>query len=98
VPSARPPDGLPAWAGRYAQKWTQATLAAYGTTCHLCRRPGANTADHMQPRSKGGPDSLGNLRPAHHGCNSLRGDTPIGEWFARHPVPRREPLPPSRDW
>jgi 5-methylcytosine-specific restriction endonuclease McrA len=98
VPSARPPDGLPAWAGRYAQKWTQATLAAYGTTCHLCRRPGANTADHMQPRSKGGPDSLGNLRPAHHVCNSLRGDMPLGEWFTRHPTPRREPLPPSRDW
>lgn len=96
--SARPPAGLPVWAGRYAQKWTAATLAAHGTICHLCRQDGATTADHVQPRSKGGLDTLTNLRPAHHGCNSLRGDMPLTEWFTRHPVPRRQALPPSRDW
>jgi 5-methylcytosine-specific restriction endonuclease McrA len=98
VPSARPPAGLPAWGGRYAQQWTAATLATYGTTCHLCRQPGADSADHLTPRSKGGTDTLANLRPAHHGCNSLRGDLDLPSWFAAHPVPRAEPLPPSRDW
>jgi 5-methylcytosine-specific restriction endonuclease McrA len=98
VPSARAPQGLPVWAGRYAQRLTAHTLATYGRTCHLCRQPGADTADHLQPRSKGGNDSLGNLRPAHQGCNSLRGDMALTDWFARHPVPRAEALPPSRNW
>jgi len=98
VPSAHPPAGLPVWGGRYAQQWTAATLAAYGDTCHLCRRPGADSADHLQPRSKGGRDSLSNLRPAHQGCNSARGDMPLHEWFARHPIPRRPALAPSREW
>lgn len=98
MPSARPAAGLPVWGGRYAQKWTAVTLATYGDRCHLCRQTGADTADHLTPRSKGGLDTLTNLRPAHHGCNSQRGDLPLGEWFALHPVPRREPLAPSRQW
>lgn len=96
--SARPPGGLPPWSGRYAMKWTAATLATHGRTCHLCRQPGADTADHVIPRSKGGPDSLANLRPAHHGCNVKRQAMPLHRWFALHPVPRREPLTPSRKW
>jgi len=98
VPSAVPPPGLPAWAGRYAQRKTTACLVVYGTTCHLCRVEGADTADHLIPRSKGGSDDLRNLRPAHHGCNSLRGDMSLADWFARHPVPHRAVLPPSRKW
>jgi len=98
VGSAQRPAGLPTWGGRYAQRLTAATLATHGTICHLCRTDGADTADHLQPRSKGGTDDLANLRPAHHGCNSLRGDLTLGEWFARHPVPRREALEPSRVW
>lgn len=98
MPSARRPTGLPVWGGRYAQRLTAETLAVKGTTCHLCRRPGADTADHLIPRSKGGTDSLDNRAPAHHACNSARGDLPLDEWFARHPVPRRAALPPSREW
>ena len=93
VASARPPAGLPAWSGRYAQKWTAATLATHGTICHLCRSGGADTADHVQPRSKGGPDSLANLRPAHHGCNSLRGDMPLSRLV--RPPPRPPPPDPA---
>jgi 5-methylcytosine-specific restriction endonuclease McrA len=96
--SARPPVGMRPWKGRYSQQWAAATLAAYGTTCHLCRRPGADTADHLTPRARGGLDTLANLRPAHHGCNSKRGVMSLAEWFARHPVPRRDPLAPSRQW
>jgi 5-methylcytosine-specific restriction endonuclease McrA len=98
VPSSRPPAGLPVWGGRYAQRLTTATLAAKGTRCHLCRKPGADSADHITPRSKGGGDDLANLAPAHQGCNSLRGDLDLDQWFARHPVPRRPSLAPSRQW
>lgn len=98
MPSATPPPGLPAWGGRYAQRLTAATLTLKGTICHLCRRAGADTADHIIPRSKGGNDNLSNLAPAHHGCNSLRGDMDLCGWFARHPVPRRPAPAPSRQW
>jgi 5-methylcytosine-specific restriction endonuclease McrA len=86
------------WEGRYRRQWTAAVLAAYGDTCHLCRQDGADSADHLTPRSRGGLDTLANLRPAHHGCNSARGVLSLAEWFARHPAPRRDPLPPSRQW
>jgi 5-methylcytosine-specific restriction endonuclease McrA len=98
MPSARPPAGLPVWGGRYAQRLTAATLALKGRTCWLCRKPGANSADHRIPRSKGGSDELENLEPAHQACNSLRGDQDLEQWFAENPVPRREALPPSRQW
>jgi 5-methylcytosine-specific restriction endonuclease McrA len=98
MPSARQPAGMRPWSGRYARQWTAATLARWGTVCHLCRTDGADSADHLIPRSKGGPDSLDNLRPAHHGCNSARGDLSLAEWFALHPIPRREALAPSREW
>ena len=65
---------LPCWAGRYAQATTRMVIATYGTVCHICRRPGATSADHVLPRSRGGTDAIGNLRPAHRRCNSRRGD------------------------
>lgn len=65
--------GTSAWGGTLAAKLTRATLAEYGNRCHLCGLPGATTADHLVPRSKGGSDELANLRPAHGKCNSARG-------------------------
>lgn len=52
--------------------------------CWLCGRefdwsitdyqaPRAFTADHLEPLARGGR-LLGELRPAHRGCNSRRGD------------------------
>lgn len=98
MPSARRPAGLPVWGGRYAQRLTALCLAHWGTLCHLCRRDGADTADHLIPRSKGGPDALANLRPSHKVCNSARGDMDLADWFARNPVPHRPVLAPSREW
>lgn len=97
--SARRPAGLPTWSGRYARRLTGETLARWGRECYLCKQPGATTADHLIPRSKGGNDSVEtNLRPAHHGCNVVRGDRDLAEWFAKHPVRRRPQLDPSRQW
>lgn len=77
---------------------TALTLTTYGRTCHLCRGEGADSADHLIPRSKGGANELYNLRPAHRACNTARGDMELAQWFARNPVPHRDPLPPSREW
>lgn len=99
MPSARPPAGLPSWGGRYAVRKTAECLAWWGNRCHLCSDPApATTADHVTPRSKGGTDELSNLRPAHHSCNSARGDLWLWEWFALHPLPAQPALPPSRNW
>ncbi|WP_349018432.1 HNH endonuclease [Corynebacterium accolens] len=85
------------WSGRYAQRLVKATIARHGDVCHLCGHRGATTADHVVPRSRGGDDSLDNLRPAHASCNSSRGNMPIDEWHRRHPK-KSNRVAPSRDW
>lgn len=84
------------WSGRSAQRMVALVLATYGTTCHLCGRPGADTADHVVAQVHGGEHSLDNLRPAHGPCNYSRGSMSLAEWFDRHPL--HAPPPPSRDW
>lgn len=64
---------LPCWRGAYAARVTAAVLATQGRVCWLCGRAGADTADHIVPRSRGGSDDA--LRPAHRSCNSRRGTT-----------------------
>jgi len=65
--------------------WTiEQALELYGTQCHICNKdidltapiqvgaPGWETAlhlDHLIPLSKGGADTLENVRPAHAQCN-----------------------------
>lgn len=87
--------------GRKRQRTVALVLATYGTGCHLCGQAGADSADHVVPRSKGGPLwDLDNLRPAHLSCNKARGALDLDEWFTRHPLPDpdRPPLAPSRKW
>lgn len=86
------------WGGRVAQRLVLLTLATYGTRCHLCGQDGANSADHLIPRSRGGLDLLENLRPAHRSCNYARGDMPLDRWFAAHPLPVTTSAAPSRRW
>jgi 5-methylcytosine-specific restriction endonuclease McrA len=88
------------WENNSRQRYRliDACLARYGTVCHLCRRAEATTADHLIPRSAGGANTLDNLRPACGPCNTARGGMPLTVWFAKHPVPRTQPLPPSRQW
>lgn len=45
--------------------------------CHLCGKPGADTADHLVPWSLGGTDHDTNLAAAHVDCNRRRGNRPI---------------------
>jgi 5-methylcytosine-specific restriction endonuclease McrA len=70
-----------AWGGRKAQSYVEQTLATYGRVCWLCGLPGANTADHIIPRSKGGAVyDLRNLGPAHKPCNESRGNRPAATY------------------
>lgn len=67
-------------------------LKKYGTSCHLCNlsidltanrragKPGWENGlhiDHVIPLSKGGPDTLENVRPSHGICNIARSNTAI---------------------
>jgi 5-methylcytosine-specific restriction endonuclease McrA len=52
-------------------------LSTYGDRCVHCGLAGADTVEHVQPRSLGGTDALENLRPAHGSCNSRRGTDPM---------------------
>lgn len=83
---------------RQRARLTAQVLATYGTVCHLCRTEGATTADHLIPRTAGGPNTLANCRPAHRDCNVKRGSMPLTIWFAKYPVPRATALAPSREW
>ncbi|GAB2558727.1 HNH endonuclease [Leucobacter ruminantium] len=66
------------WGGRRAQAYTAEVLETYGTICRLCGLDGADTADHIVPRSKGGDlYDITNGRPAHLSCNSSRGNRDV---------------------
>jgi 5-methylcytosine-specific restriction endonuclease McrA len=72
---ADPAAPIEKWGGRKAQQFVRATLATYGTVCWLCGLPGATSADHIIPRSKGGAVyNLANLGPTHTRCNESRGN------------------------
>lgn len=68
----------PGWGGRKAQEYTARVLEEYGTICRLCGLDGADTADHIVPRSKGGDlYDITNGRPAHGSCNYSRGNRDV---------------------
>lgn len=87
--------------GRAAMAFRDLVVATYGDTCHICGRPGADTADHLVPVKYGGANTLENCRPAHRRCNSRRGapqsapPTVDDIAFFRDTPPSGTPAPPS---
>ncbi len=86
-----------AWAdGRTIHALADLVTGTYGWRCWLCSEPISPlvsrrhrrglSIDHQVPRSKGGTDAIENLRPAHLGCNSRRGNRPPAPPPARTPV------------
>lgn len=63
-------------------------IAIFGRWCHICGKPigkrSVVSVDHIIPKSEGGTNDIENLRPAHRGCNSKRGNTP---WPNPVPLP-----------
>lgn len=41
--------------------------------CALCGKGGADSADHIVPRARGGTHDMANLQAAHSWCNSRKG-------------------------
>jgi len=71
-----------------SEKYTKEDiLATWGTNCHLCKKPidlGAPRRskyglqlDHVMPISKGGHDTIANVKPAHAYCNQSKKDKVI---------------------
>lgn len=60
----------------------RALLLAPNPPCALCGLPGADSADHIIPTSKGGTAHLSNLRPTHLTCNQQRGNRAGGTYAA----------------
>ena len=58
--------------GAHYQRKRPGVLARDGYVCWLCGLPGADSVDHVIPRSRGGTDDDDNLRAAHLRCNSGR--------------------------
>ena len=92
--------GRRSWGGRKVYAFTALVLATYGTDCHLCERPGADSVDHIIPVSIDPNQewALANARPAHRSCNYSRGAMSLDEWFAKHPLLNPVELAPSREW
>ena len=75
--------GLRCWGGRYVAAVLARVLSHYGQACCHCDRPGANSVEHVVPRSAGGTDDLANLRPAHLSCNVRRGTSAMAGYGQR---------------
>jgi 5-methylcytosine-specific restriction endonuclease McrA len=65
-----------------------------GGICYLCGQPGADSADHLVPESRGGTTTLDNLAAAHLRCNQIRGTRSIEA--ARADITRTNQ--PARGW
>jgi 5-methylcytosine-specific restriction endonuclease McrA len=66
----------------YQHERNRATILAASRTCWICGHDGADQADDVTPKSRGGSSTLANLRPAHGTkpcptcgarCNQVRG-------------------------
>ena len=87
--------GLPCWSNDRAHRAlvTALVFAEYGDTCVHCGRRGADSVEHLVPRSHFGDDDLDNLRPAHLLCNQERACKPA----PGHPATITTPTT-SRRW
>nr|DAF15281.1 MAG TPA: HNH endonuclease [Caudoviricetes sp.] len=74
------------WGGHKVRQLLWQAAATWGTRCAICGQPVdmslrypdplSPTVEHVTPRSRGGTDSLANLRVAHHTCNVRKGNRP----------------------
>jgi predicted nucleic acid-binding Zn ribbon protein len=76
-------------AGSYGEfRWADfmRIAAKFDYTCAYCERPPlageSLEPDHVVPLSKGGPNTVANLLPSCHSCNSGKRDRTLTEWAA----------------
>jgi len=72
---------MPKRTGRPWQRKKARIIRRDNGICHLCDRPGADSADHLIPAEDGGPEAEWNLKAVHHDvfpkCNRLRGSRSV---------------------
>lgn len=80
-PGALAEPGAPSeWGGRRVATFTRRVLEVYGVRCWICGLPGADSVDHVIPRSLGGAVwDIENAAPAHRRCNYARGNRAIDD-------------------
>lgn len=81
--------------GRLPTNWRTeirpTVFATYGTSCHVCGRPGADEVDHLNP---GDDHSLANLRPIHRQpCHARKSASEGGRAHAARQKLRYRPQP-----
>jgi 5-methylcytosine-specific restriction endonuclease McrA len=67
----------------------QRVLQRDKNVCYLCEKKidlRDASVDHVIPKSKGGTNSMGNLRAAHKDCNFLKGDMSLDDYRKLYPV------------
>lgn len=82
--------------GVHHENWTEQQLIdTYGTDCYICNKVVDFTAprkgegsdfsswpDHVIPISRGGEDTIRNVRPCHRKCNEYKGKKTYDEYMA----------------
>lgn len=76
-------------AGAYSGLWPTIRTAVLNRDGRRCRYCGnrADTADHVLPRTRGGPTTLDNLVAACNPCNRSKKDRTLAEWVATGSAP-----------
>lgn len=90
------PNGL----GRPWRRTVARVIRRDAGICWICGQPGADTADHVIPRAQGGPDTMDNLRAAHHNvppyCNRVKGNRTLE--YAVQAIALNTDDPDDWDW
>jgi 5-methylcytosine-specific restriction endonuclease McrA len=64
-------DGIDRAYGSQAwRKLAAAVIVRDRGICHICGKPGADTAHHLVEKRRGGTDAPANLRAVHRGCHN----------------------------
>lgn len=92
---------MPARTGRPWQRLKARIIRRDGGICHLCGKPGADSADHLRPVADGGDwYNPANLAAVHHDamprCNRIRGNRTIEA--ARADIARTTTSPTDWTW
>lgn len=81
--------------GLYHEDWTEKQLLeTYGSNCYICNKPidltlprqGSNSTyslwpDHVMPLSRGGENTIRNVRPCHRKCNQSKYNMTYDEYL-----------------
>lgn len=68
-------------------------ISAHGLLCYLCNTATATAVDHVIPLSRGGTDTVDNLRPACKSCNGRKGAKTHAEYMEH--LSRKAESPPQ---